>query len=430
MVEENNGNPKRLPTFLRRLLIERPPGVEEENYPNYVPFNFGAIFAAIYHFGLLILFFILDVTPLFLFNFISVSMWVSLFMLNRKGYHFAAYSIMVIELLLHQALCVIIIGWGTGFQYWILLLPIAIFLLPPGRLLAKIFIVLCCCLEYSILEFFYRNGQPLVDLGNLTINIFNYVNIVLFFSVCPIVVLYFASKMNEAQKALRNEQGKVAQAYSLLSKYVPPQLADVISNGNIDSIWKHSRKKLTLFFSDIKDFTSITDNLEPEDMANVLNEYLTEMNIIINEYKGTLAQVIGDGLYIIFGAPKSSCDKDHALRCVKMAIDMQRKMNELNKKWFKKGIDEILQIRCGINTGMATVGGYGSSERKEYTAMGMQTNIAARLEQTCKPGSILISHTTWALVNDEVSCSEEGKITVKGLQRHIRAYKVSVLADP
>ena len=78
---------------------------------------------------------------------------------------------------------------------------------------------------------------------------------------------------------------------------------------------------------------------------------------------------------------------------------------------------------------MATVGGYGSSERKEYTAMGMQTNIAARLEQICTPGRIFISHTTWALVNDEISCSEHGKISVKGLNRPIRAYSVDVLSD-
>ena len=112
-----------------------------------------------------------------------------------------------------------------------------------------------------------------------------------------------------------------------------------------------------------------------------------------------------------------------------MAIDMQRKIVELNKRWFKRGIDEVLQIRCGINTGMATVGGYGSSERKEYTAMGMQTNIAARLEHTCRPGGILISHTTWALVNDEISCSEQGQINVKGLKRAIRTYSIDAVAD-
>ena len=90
--------------------------------------------------------------------------------------------------------------------------------------------------------------------------------------------------VNISEHALKEEQGKVKKAYSLLSKYVAPQLADTIADGQIDSIWKHYRKKLTLFFSDIKDFTTITDSLEPEDMANVLNEYLTEMNTIINKY--------------------------------------------------------------------------------------------------------------------------------------------------
>ena len=82
-------------------------------------------------------------------------------------------------------------------------------------------------------------------------------------------------------------------------------------------------------------------------MANVLNEYLTEMNIIINKYRGTLAQVIGDGLYVIFGAPKSTSDKDHALKCVKMAIDMQEKMNDLNKKWFECNLFS-LAILCHL----------------------------------------------------------------------------------
>lgn len=181
-----------------------------------------------------------------------------------------------------------------------------------------------------------------------------------------------------------------------------------------------------LFFSDIKDFTKITDALEPEDMADLLNEYLTEMNRIINKYQGTLAQVIGDGLYVFFGAPNKTNDKDHATRCLQMAIDMQLKMKELNKKWFKIGVTEELQIRCGINTGMATVGGYGSSERKEYTAMGMQVNIAARLESACKPGRILINHTTWVLVKDDIPCFEKDQIEIKGYHLPVKVYEVEV----
>lgn len=227
-----------------------------------------------------------------------------------------------------------------------------------------------------------------------------------------------------AEEKLQEEQGKVEKAYALLSKYVAPQLAETISNGQIDLIWRHYREKLTLFFSDIKNFTRITDALEPEDMGNLLNEYLTEMNDIINRYQGTLAQVIGDGLYVFFGAPQKTNDKNHAIRCLKMAIDMQVKMKELNKRWFDIGIDETLQIRCGINTGMATVGGYGSSQRKEYTAMGMQVNIAARLESACKPGHILISHPTWALVNQDIPCTDQGQIEIKGYHRPLRVYEV------
>ncbi len=271
-------------------------------------------------------------------------------------------------------------------------------------------------------------GRQISNISPAMMTIFFIMNIGCTSIVAFLLIQHFVSQRNANLRLLNLEQEKVKKAYSLLSKYVAPQLADKISDGQIDSIWKHNRKKLTLFFSDIKNFTSITDTLEPEDMANVLNEYLTEMNKIINKYKGTLAQVIGDGLYVFFGAPESSSDKDHALRCVNMAIDMQQKMKELNNGWFKEGIDEVLQIRCGINTGMATVGGYGSSDRKEYTAMGMQTNIAARLEQNCKPGAILVSHTTWALVNDEISCSEKGKINIKGLNRPIRVYSVDAVA--
>jgi PAS domain S-box-containing protein len=227
-----------------------------------------------------------------------------------------------------------------------------------------------------------------------------------------------------AEEKFRKEQLKVKKAYTLISKYLPPQISETILHGQIDLVWKHHRQKLTLFFSDIKNFTGITDSLEPEDMGNLLNEYLTEMSVIIDKYRGTLAQLIGDGLYVIFGAPNKTNDKDHALRCLNMAIDMQVRMKELDKKWFDSGIDEKLEIRCGVNTGMATVGGYGSSERKEYTAMGMQVNIAARLESACKPGKILISHNTWALTNKKCLSTPLGKIEVKGYHRPVTVYEI------
>jgi class 3 adenylate cyclase len=107
-----------------------------------------------------------------------------------------------------------------------------------------------------------------------------------------------------------------------------------------------------------------------------------------------------------------------------MAVDMQHQMLLLQQKWFHEGIEFPLQIRCGINTGMATVGSFGSRRRSEYSAMGMQVNLASRLETACKPGSILISHATWALVNDQIDCRPVGTISVKGFSRPVRAYEV------
>lgn len=223
---------------------------------------------------------------------------------------------------------------------------------------------------------------------------------------------------------LEKEKEKVEHAHTILSSYVAPQLAEKILNGEVAPVWGHSREKLTLFFSDIKDFTSITESMEPEDMARLLNEYFSKMNDIILEYGGTLANIQGDALFVFFGAPDKTDDRDHALRCVKMAIAMQRKMSILQQEWFAEGIEQPLEIRCGISTGMATVGGFGSEDRKEYTAMGMQVNLAARLESACEPGGILISHPTWALIKDEVTCELRGELEVKGVSRSVRAYAV------
>jgi class 3 adenylate cyclase len=109
-----------------------------------------------------------------------------------------------------------------------------------------------------------------------------------------------------------------------------------------------------------------------------------------------------------------------------MAIEMQLKLQKLQKKWFNEGIEYPLQIRCGINTGMATVGSFGSRQRSDYSAMGMQVNLASRLETACEPGGILISHSTWALTNDQFDCRPKGAIEVKGFSRPHRVYEVKL----
>ena len=175
------------------------------------------------------------------------------------------------------------------------------------------------------------------------------------------------------------------------------------------------RRKVTLFFSDVVGFTNSADQMEPEDLASLLNEYLGEMSKIADAFGATVNQFVGDGIMIFFGAPEATSDSDHALRAVRMSLTMQQRMSELGEKWFAEGIQTPFRIRIGINTGMASVGDFGSEGRTTYSAIGNQTNLTARIQDHCEPGKVLISHTTWALVKDEIACEDRGEITVKGI---------------
>ena len=120
-------------------------------------------------------------------------------------------------------------------------------------------------------------------------------------------------------------------------------------------------------------------------------------------------------------------NKDHALRVVHMATDMQRAMVGLNARWRDVGITEIISVRMGINTGVVTIGNFGSPERMKYAVLGKHVNLAARLQSNCVPGSILLSQATWLLVQDEIPCTQKGKMQLKGINKPVMAYEPVVV---
>ncbi len=128
---------------------------------------------------------------------------------------------------------------------------------------------------------------------------------------------------------------------------------------------------------------------------------------------------------VFFGAPVATNDRDHAIRAVRMAVTMQARMTRLRAKWQRDGFPHPLSIRIGVNTGQASIGNFGSSHRLDYTAIGRQVNLAARLQTHCPPDGILISHSTWSLVHDEIPCRPIGEITVKGFQQPVAVYQVA-----
>ena len=184
-----------------------------------------------------------------------------------------------------------------------------------------------------------------------------------------------------------------------------------------------------MFFSDLKDFTATTDDLEPEQLTALLNDYLTEMSELALAHGATIDKFIGDAILLFFGDPISEGVREDALRCVKMAIAMQRRMVALRAKWQDLGQERPFQMRIGINTGYCNVGNFGSDTRMDYTIIGGEVNLAARLEEACEPDGVMMAYETYALVRDAVDAEERPEIHVKGFARPIRPFAVTGLFD-
>ncbi len=214
-----------------------------------------------------------------------------------------------------------------------------------------------------------------------------------------------------------------------LSKYLSPQIYSSIFTGEQSVEIASKRKKLTVFFSDIAGFTETTDNLESEELTTLLNHYLTEMSKIALEHGGTIDKYVGDAILVFFGDPETRGVKKDAIACVTMAIAMQRRMRELQIEWQDRGLEKPFQIRIGINTGFCTVGNFGSADRINYTIIGNEVNLAARLESHVEVGGILMAHETHALVKDRVLVEEGDTLTVKGFAKPVRTYSVVGLYD-
>ncbi len=233
-----------------------------------------------------------------------------------------------------------------------------------------------------------------------------------------------ARKFGQMNAELEETNAFLASISMKISKYLSPQVYRSIFSGERDTTISTERKKLTIFFSDIKDFTTASERLQPEELTSLLNEYFTEMSTIATAHGATLDKFIGDAILAFFGDPETRGAQEDARACVEMAIAMQRRLRELNVEWRRRGIVQPIQTRIGINTGYCNVGNFGSADRMDYTIIGAEANLAARLEQIAEPGGIVLSAETFVLVQDLVRAVPLPPISLKGIKREVVPYVV------
>ena len=228
--------------------------------------------------------------------------------------------------------------------------------------------------------------------------------------------------VNRDLKSQVDEQVALLEHTSQLRRYLSPRVADSIVAGDL-GLADARRAELSIAFVDIRGFTALSEQSEPEEVTTSLNRFLTRMTDIVFHHEGTLDKYIGDAIMVFFNDPVPQ--EDHAERAVRMALEMQKELVELRAQLASAALVEIT-AGAGVSTGFVTVGSFGSPSRMEYTVIGNHVNLASRLADDAAPGEVLIADRTLALLPDGmVHATPAGEHNLKGVQRPIPIYRVT-----
>jgi class 3 adenylate cyclase len=236
-------------------------------------------------------------------------------------------------------------------------------------------------------------------------------------------------RLNRRLEARVEEQMAELVRTGELKRFMPHQVAEGLLAGQLAPDGGFERRKLTILFADMVGFTDLADTLEPEELSEVLNEYLREMTAVAVAHGGTLDNYMGDGLMVMFGAPQQTDERTQASSAIRAAFSMRTRMEELSAATRARGIPADLRIRVGINTGHCTVGVFGSDVMRAYKAVGFAVNVAARLQTEAEPGTVVAGFRTYALVKERVKAESRPPMTIKGAARPVEAWEILAIVD-
>ncbi len=216
------------------------------------------------------------------------------------------------------------------------------------------------------------------------------------------------------------EQLGEIERMSRLRRFLSPQVAELVVAEGEDQLLESHRREVTVVFCDLRGFTAFSETAEPEEVMDVLRDYHAAIGALVHQYEGTVERFAGDGVMILFNDPLPC--PDHALRAVKMAVEIRERIQALAKGWHRHGHE--LGFGVGVAQGYATLGRIGFEGRYDYAAIGTVVNLASRLCDAARDGQILINEPVLAATEKIAPAEPLGELSLKGLHNPVSAYNV------
>jgi class 3 adenylate cyclase len=395
------------------------------------------------HLSSISLFWRVGIIEMVYFNVIySVPAFLFALIINRLGRHSLAFGVAFIELYFHQIAGTYFAGWGFGFQFWMIYLAALSFFNPRWNAWINsmgLFLVIAglIALYFYAQEGVYQLDPELLRIGYV-------VNLLSLTGLVPLLINYYAKstlkaeskliaekeitekqniQLNEQHEKLVIEQDKTSKMLYKIESLFGQQVSQEVAQEMIKSESEIDSKimDVTVMFLDIRDFTVFADSKDPAEVARFQNIVFGELIEIVKANKGIVSQILGDGIYAIFGAPIPN--KHHAENAVNAGFEMVKRVAALGEQ----GKIPKIKIGIGLNSGKVMAGNVGNETRKFYSLTGTNVIIAARIEQLNKQfnSQFLISENTFNSVESTLIKYENlGKMTLKGIENEITVYKM------
>lgn len=385
--------------------------------------------ATLWHFAFIFIFWAVGALPLALLNIGSVAIWLTILWLHARGRFAWAVTLGTFEVLVHAIACVALVGWETGFQFYLAVLGAAVFLTPVGGVGARSATCGLVALAFVGLHAAFASRVPPIALSSWVVEALYYGNALSMFFVIALTAATYARAATVAETALAEEKTKSEEMASLLrrmfGRYVSPEVVEAMLENPAALELGGQKRSVTIMMADLRGFTALSERLAPEQVMHLLNGYFDIMVEIIDRYQGMVNEIVGDALLVLFGAPQPLPDR--ARRAVACAIEMQNAMGEVNARNRAAGLPE-LEMGIGLNDTEVVVGNVGSAKRSKYAAVGSGVNLASRIESYTVGGQILVSDSVRREAGDVLRIDDQREVLPKGAAAPLRVYAVGGIA--